>query len=247
MVFGRKPRNDQHGMSPTQGRPMDFMGDDMMSGMPVGDTPLPEMPPDITDAPLMPDPPKIKVLTPNIDADPINYGNPLDDMYGPPQGVNPNSWMDVVDQDDYVQRLSHILSGEQFDGATKQWVRYEHAKELINRKGINTITTLLNSILSKNTIMNNLDILEVRKLLKQINYRIVFLLRYYYADFSIDKRNLGLIRDLVDVTAQLALMRSYNGVTLDFLKGTQRWNTTLGQNVQYGQQGNAQPSWGWGR
>ena len=244
-MFGRKPKKLD---IQSAGQPMDFMGDDMMSGMPIGDTPLPPMPPDITDAPLVPDEPmKIKVRKTHVDDEPINYGNPLDDMYGTPQGVNPNSWMDVVDQDDYVQRLSHILSGEQFDGQLKQWVRYEHAKELINRKGINTITTLLNSILSKNTIMNSLDITEVHKLLKQINYRIVFLLRYYYADFDIDKRNLGLIRDLVDVTAQLALMRSYKGITLDFLKGTQRWNTSLGQNVNYGQAATQNPSWGWGR
>lgn len=145
------------------------------------------------------------------------------DSYVPqimPQGNLDANFVQQINPEIVVENIFHSLSGEVWDYKEGKWVR--KLKPFLNELGVNTVITVVRSIVNQNTTMSNLDSKIISNIIVSLGDELACLFMLNWKDFDIEKANLTPIVKVIQNMAYFALMRAYLEGERDLFKNTVR-------------------------
>lgn len=132
--------------------------------------------------------------------------------------------------EDLNSEIEHRLKGEFLDGEGR-WKERPYARKM-NNVGVASIMQLLNTHLNKATPLTTYTQEEIHRKIYGMIETLIDLLEMSYNEFDIKKKDLSSVVTMVRDYAWTNLNRAKDGLTLKFLKHTERHTETVSQMPQ---------------
>ncbi len=115
---------------------------------------------------------------------------------------------EIVEVDDLIERIEHMLRGEFFNGITNKFEK-QHEDPLVNEEGIFRIMSIIRSHIHKHLHLTNFSEEDVRRLAYEVCMALIDLLAINQEVFGIKKSDLTIIKTNIDHMVYTALRRAY--------------------------------------
>lgn len=136
-------------------------------------------------------------------------------------------WQYIIEQKQLLEQIEFSLRGYSYNYQTSKYEKF--GAPLVNDKGISVLMPRIRSIISKNSIANNMHIAEIHEICCELNEELCDLLETYAADWNVSAPMMITIINLIDHLTFTALKRSDNGTTIGFLQPIIKWVGSMGQ------------------
>jgi hypothetical protein len=126
-----------------------------------------------------------------------------------------------LDPKDYLLDMERILSAAYYDPSKRVLIPDEQNR-LINNKGLHKIKMIMQSHLTKNIILSNLEMDEIEHIIINLMVEVIDHLENNWQEYQINKTDLGFIIHIIHTQAYALLKRAYKEGERKFLKTTER-------------------------
>lgn len=114
-----------------------------------------------------------------------------------------------LSSDDVVLWIEHDLRGEIFDEMGRKWVVPEHAKALMNERGIREMISVVRNNINKITFLSNLDEEDIFILTRETHKDVAQLIARNYKYYGLDKSHFNLVVHKIVFMLYPALRRAW--------------------------------------
>jgi len=135
-----------------------------------------------------------------------------------------HKWM--FSNEDVLKEIERSLRGQTYDRKQKKWIQV--LKPLLNDDGINMIIYILKPYTSTLFSFSQFSDKEISFTMMQFMEDLIPLLATECENFGIDENHLSIVKRVVEDTIYATLKKAEGGLSLGFLRDTQKTVETVG-------------------
>jgi len=136
-----------------------------------------------------------------------------------------HKWM--FSNEEVLREIERSLRGQVYDRKQKKWV--QALNPLLNDDGINMIIYVLKPYTSHLFSFSQFSNDEIKMMMLQFMEDIVVLLATECDEFGIEENQLSIVKNVIENTIFATLKKAQEGLSLGFLRDTQKTVETIGQ------------------
>ena len=136
-----------------------------------------------------------------------------------------HKWM--FTNEDVLREIEKSLRGQTYNRKKRQWEQTRNP--LINDEGINMILYILRPYTSTIFSFSDFEKEDIRIIMLQFMQDLIPLLATESDTFGIDENHLSMIKRIVEDTVYATLRKAKDGMSLGFLRDTQKTVETVGK------------------
>lgn len=122
-----------------------------------------------------------------------------------------------LENDDIIEELRHSFRGEIYDYKKREYTLTPYSKPIMNDAGINSVLSVINNYLNKNTTLSYLEKQDIFNTMEALMWSLQKSLILNYEVYELNIMNdYELVLSLVEHGVYSSLMRAFEGKTMEY-------------------------------